>query len=159
MAMSAPSSGGDDQPMGEMNTTPLIDVMLVLLIMFIITLPKPTDSVPIDLPADCKASNSCPPTPPVEPKRNLLYISPYSQLLWNGVELDNMSLLQNLKDSADPAKFPVTPENPNGLPELVFDPDPQAKFDMVEKVIKLIKIAKVTKMGFARNGSFAGEIR
>jgi biopolymer transport protein ExbD len=158
MAMSAPKSGGDDQPMGEMNTTPLIDVMLVLLIMFIITLPKPTDSVPIDLPADCKATNTCPPTPPVEPERNVLYVSPYNQVLWNGTEISFDGLLSNLKQTTDETIY-TKERNPNGLPELVFDPDPQAKFDTVNRVIKLIKIAKVNKMGFARNGSFAGEVR
>ena len=48
MAMSAPK-GDSSEPMVEMNTTPLIDVMLVLLIMFIITLPPPTHAVKIDL--------------------------------------------------------------------------------------------------------------
>ncbi|MCH2488345.1 MAG: biopolymer transporter ExbD, partial [Erythrobacter sp.] len=64
MAMSLYAS--DIQPMGEMNTTPLIDVMLVLLIMFIMVIPAATHSVAVDLPTACE---DCP-LPTLEPTRN-----------------------------------------------------------------------------------------
>ena len=68
MAMSS-GGGGDGAPMMDINTTPLIDVMLVLLIMFIVTLPPATHAVKIDLPQDCKLQpGGCPP-PPAMPSR------------------------------------------------------------------------------------------
>jgi biopolymer transport protein ExbD len=153
MAMSAPSAGSDE-PMGEMNTTPLIDVMLVLLIMFIITLPAPTHSVPLDLPQDCQPN--CPPAPPVDPIRNTLYIGPQNQVTWNGTAIDWATLQVYLKDITDTTKYTVA-ANPNGLPELVFQPDPQAQFETVDKVLLLINQAKVTKMGFAGNEFYTNE--
>src|SRR3546814_1997088 len=65
-------SGGreDGEPMMEMNTTPLIDVMLVLLIMFIITIPIQTHAVKIDLPQESEQTNP----PPVDPIKNKLAI-------------------------------------------------------------------------------------
>ena len=69
MAMSAGTA--DDEPIGEMNTTPLIDVMLVLLVMFIITIPIQTHAVKIDLPA-----NSPPTETVVKPDINKVSIDP-----------------------------------------------------------------------------------
>jgi biopolymer transport protein ExbD len=73
-------SGGKDDgaPMMEMNTTPLIDVMLVLLIMFIITIPVATHSVNVNLP------QASPPTKPVDPVKNKLILTQDNQILWNG---------------------------------------------------------------------------
>ena len=82
--------GGDpDQPMMEMNTTPLIDVMLVLLIMFIITIPPQTHAVKIDLPTP---SND--PAPEVDPIKNKLTIDEANTLAWNGTPIN----LQQLAD-------------------------------------------------------------
>jgi biopolymer transport protein ExbD len=146
MAMSGPKDSSG--PMVEMNTTPLIDVMLVLLIMFIITLPAPTHSVKIDLPEDCRPN--CPPPPLVDPIKNILYIAPNSQVTWNNTSIDQVTLLQNLNDSQDPALFPETPE-------LHFAPDPQAPYDTVDKVLALVKSAKVNRMGFVGNENYVNE--
>ncbi len=76
----------DDRPMGEMNTTPLIDVLLVLLIMFIVTIPIQTHSVPIDLlggPQD---------TPVLNPERNKLVVTRDGATLWNGIVVDRAGL-------------------------------------------------------------------
>ena len=100
MAMSAPK-GDSSEPMVEMNTTPLIDVMLVLLIMFIITLPPPTHAVKIDLPQDC--APNCPPPPPVLPTKNVLYVSPGGVVTWNQAPVSWGQLDQLLVDSQDPA--------------------------------------------------------
>jgi biopolymer transport protein ExbD len=70
-------SASDTQPMGEMNTTPLIDVMLVLLIMFIMVIPAATHSVELDLPAPC---TDCP-LPNLEPTRNKIVIDASSRTL------------------------------------------------------------------------------
>ncbi|MGB7409083.1 MAG: biopolymer transporter ExbD, partial [Pontixanthobacter sp.] len=80
----AMSGGSDDgQPMMEMNTTPLIDVMLVLLIMFIITIPVATHSIDIDLPIP---DTNPPPADQIDPIQNKIVLSQENQIFWNGDE-------------------------------------------------------------------------
>src|SRR6185295_12010291 len=90
-------SGGreDGSPMMEMNTTPLIDVMLVLLIMFIITIPVATHAVNIDLPS---------PTPPppnidVKPIKNKVVLTYDNKVLWNGQQVNNGQLVALLQQT------------------------------------------------------------
>lgn len=138
----AMSGGKDDgEPMGEMNTTPLIDVMLVLLIMFIITIPVATHSVNIDLPTP--NPNSTP--PPVLPTKNKVTITPDNQILWNGTPIDQGGLASNLKASL---ALPTEPE-------LQFEPDQQAAYDLTAKVLNVIKASEVTKFGFVGNERYA----
>ncbi|MBA17723.1 ExbD/TolR family protein [Sphingosinithalassobacter portus] len=140
----AMSGGRDDgEPMMEMNTTPLIDVMLVLLIMFIITIPIQTHAVKVDLP-----QNSQPQTPPlVEPEKNKLYIDPDGRLFWNGAQIDDVTLRQYLDTTVQ-----MDPQ-----PELHFQPDPQARYDTVDKVLAIIKRANVTKLGFVGNEQYRND--
>ena len=77
--MSMTGGQDDGQPMMEMNTTPLIDVMLVLLIMFIITIPPQTHAVKIDLPQSNTAQNN-----PIDPVKNKLSIDAAGTIFWNG---------------------------------------------------------------------------
>jgi biopolymer transport protein ExbD len=142
MAMSSSSGGGASEPMMDINTTPLIDVMLVLLIMFIITLPPPTHAVKIDLPQDC--APNCPPPPLIKPTKNVVYIAPNSAVMWNGAQVDDATLLDLLTRSKlmDP------------VPELHFQPDAAAPFDKVHSVLKITKMADVTKMGFIGNEAY-----
>ena len=95
----AMSGGKDDgSPMMEMNTTPLIDVMLVLLIMFIITIPVATHSVDIDLPVP----NNVPPPPDmIDPIKNKIVLTPDNQILWNGTAIDDGELVRNLEVTED----------------------------------------------------------
>src|SRR5215210_8865051 len=90
MAMSTASS--DDEPMMDINTTPLIDVMLVLLIMFIITIPIQTHAVKLDLPQD--QPNQQP--PPIDPVKNKIVITPQNQVLWNGTPINLTQVRQYL---------------------------------------------------------------
>src|SRR3954465_9057192 len=80
--MSMQTTGDNDsgEPMIDMNVTPLIDVMLVLLIMFIITIPIQTHAVKRDLPVNQPNQ----PPPPIEPIKNVLTINAQDQVLWNG---------------------------------------------------------------------------
>ncbi|HNJ48158.1 MAG TPA: biopolymer transporter ExbD [Novosphingobium sp.] len=138
----AMSGGKDDgEPMMEMNTTPLIDVMLVLLIMFIITIPPATHSVNIDLP------NPSAPPPDVVVKRdkNKLVITADNQILWNGTVLDGGQLLSTLQST-----MAIKPE-----PELQFQPDPQAPYDTAAQVLNIIKGSGVTAFGFVGNEQFS----
>lgn len=135
------SGGTDDgEPMMEMNTTPLIDVMLVLLIMFIITIPIQTHAVKIDLPQN----TGNPPPPQVEPIKNKLTIAADGSLAWNGTPVDEVTLRQFLDQT--------TSMNPE--PELHFQPDPQARYEVVDNVLAIIKRANVTKMGFVGNEQY-----
>ena len=108
----AMSGGRDDgSPMMEMNTTPLIDVMLVLLIMLIITIPVQTHAVKVDLPQPSNVPNNV-----VEAQKNKIYIDAQGNLFWNSIPIDDLTLRQYLD-----ASLQISPE-----PELHFQPDPQA---------------------------------
>jgi biopolymer transport protein ExbD len=134
-------SGGklDGEPMMDMNMTPLIDVLLVLLIMFIITIPVATHSVDIDLPQP-----SFNPPPLVEPTKNKLVLTPDDQILWNGTPIDQGQLVAALQQS--------TQMNPE--PELQFEPESQAGYDLSAKVLQTIKSSGVTKFGFVGNDKY-----
>src|SRR3546814_19782272 len=100
MAMSAGSEDGE--PMVEMNTTPLIDVMLVLLIMFIITIPIQTHAVKIDLPQNAPPTDSV-----IDPVKTQVAIDPSGVITWNGSALDLLTLRKYLQPSL---RSPVAPE-------------------------------------------------
>src|SRR4028119_891718 len=88
----AVASANDDEPMMDINTTPLIDVMLVLLIMFIITIPIQTHAVKLDLPVDSQNNNP----PPIDPVKNKIVIDPAGTVLWNGAPVNELQLRQYL---------------------------------------------------------------
>ena len=137
----AMSGGKDDgSPMMEMNTTPLIDVMLVLLIMFIITIPVATHSVDIDLPAP----QPNPPDVIVEPIKNKIVLTPTNQILWNGNAINDGQLVSLLNETKT-----INPE-----PELQFEPDQQASYDLAIRVLNVIKGSGVTKFGFVGNEKY-----
>jgi len=139
MAMAV--GGSDDEPMMDINTTPLIDVMLVLLIMFIITIPIQTHAVKLDLPQD--QPNQQP--PPIDPVKNKIVISPQDQVLWNGTPIDLVRLRQYLD---------VT-QTMNPVPELHLQPEPNARYELVDEVLAVTKRARVEKMGFVGNEAYA----
>ena len=140
----AMSGGKDDgEPMMEMNTTPLIDVMLVLLIMFIITLPIPTHAVKVDLPVNDPRNVK----PPVDPQKNKIIIDAAGTVSWNGVPVDEVTLRTYLDAAAA-----INPE-----PELHFQPDPAAKYDKVDQTLAVIKRSAVTKLGFIGNEQYRND--
>ena len=132
----------EGEPMMEINTTPLIDVMLVLLIMFIITLPPPTHAVKLDLPQDC--APNCPPPPAILPTKNTLYVAPNDAIIWNNAAMD-LSQLQGVLEAT---------QTMDPIPELHLQPDPQARYEVVDKVLAATKRAKVSKMGFVGNEAY-----
>jgi biopolymer transport protein ExbD len=125
------------EPMMEINTTPLIDVMLVLLIMLIVTIPPQTHAVKLDLPVN--QPNVTP--PPIDPVKNKIVITPQGQVLWNGTPVDLTTLRQYLDLT--------TTMRP--VPELHLQPDAQARYELVDEVLAVCKRAQVTAMGFVGN--------
>ncbi|WP_428631378.1 ExbD/TolR family protein [Sphingopyxis sp.] len=129
----------ENEPMMDMNTTPLIDVMLVLLIMFIITIPVQTHAVKIDLPiADNSTSN-------VDPEKNKVMIDPAGTITWNGAPIDLAQLATYLEQTK---ALPVEPE-------LQVQPDPYARYIVVDRVLAVIKRSGVGKLGFVGNEQYA----
>ena len=141
MAMSSGSASGE--PMMDINTTPLIDVMLVLLIMFIITIPIQTHAVKLDLPQD--QPNQQP--PPIDPVKNKVVIMPNRAVLWNGTPVDMVTLRQYLDLT----------QTINPVPELHLQPDPNAPYEVVDEVLAVTKRAHVEKMGFVGNEAYASQ--
>ncbi len=137
-------SGGKDDgaPMMDMNMTPLIDVLLVLLIMFIITIPVQTHAVKIDLPVNSNATK-----PPVEPQKNKIIIYSNDTMTWNGQPIDESQL-----DTYLQATLQIQPE-----PELHFQPAPDARYEKIDKVLAIIKRSGVSKLGFVGNEFYANE--
>jgi biopolymer transport protein ExbD len=137
MSMQTTSDNESGEPMMDINTTPLIDVMLVLLIMFIITIPIQTHAVKLDLPVNQQNN----PPPPIEPIKNIVVVSAQGQILWNGSPVTQQQLRQYLD---------VT-QQMNPIPELHLQPDATARYELVDEVLAITKRAHVQKMGFVGN--------
>ena len=141
MAMSGGSEDGE--PMMDMNMTPLIDVLLVLLIMFIITIPIQTHAVKVDLPVNDPRQSK----PPVDPEKNKVSIDPAGVVSWNGAPVDEITLRQYLDTSAG-----MNPE-----PELHFQPDPAARYEVVDRTLAVIKRSQISKLGFIGNEQYRND--
>ena len=135
-------SGGklDGEPMMDMNMTPLIDVLLVLLIMFIITIPVATHSVDIDLPQ----GNPPPQYIVIDPVKNKLILTTQDAILWNGTPVNEGQLVTLLNET--------TGMNPE--PELQFEPEALASYEITARVLNDIKASGVTKFGFVGNEKY-----
>lgn len=140
MAMQTTSDNTSGEPMMDINMTPLIDVMLVLLIMFIITIPIQTHAVKLDLPVD--QTNS--PPPPIDPVKNKVVITQSGAILWNGNPVNQEQLRQYLELS----------QQINPIPELHLQPEPDARYELVDEVLAITKRAHVEKMGFVGNEAY-----
>jgi biopolymer transport protein ExbD len=141
MAVSVGPASGSSDPMVEVNTTPLIDVMLVLLVMLIVTLPIQMHGIQIDNP---------PPNPPPpidQPVVIDLEIDFSGQVTWNGVPVDMATLDGYLRQAAA--------DDPQ--PEIHLRPDGIVKWDYVAKVLALAQVDQVQKIGFAGNERFLAQ--
>jgi len=139
MAMSV-GSGGEGEPMMEINTTPLIDVMLVLLIMFIITLPVMTHAVKLDMPRPNQQQK--PPDVVIEPIN--LEIDFDGSLIWNGSQVDMTSLEGYFR----------TESQKDPQPELHVRPNRRANYDTVAKVLAIAQRNGMQRIGFVGNEEF-----
>src|SRR5690349_3300582 len=139
MAMNVGSSGGEPDVMMDINTTPLIDVMLVLLVMLIITIPIQLHSVNLNMPV------GNPPPPLVEPEVVKIDIDNQSRIYWNAeIVPDRASLEEKLKAAATQ---PVQPE-------VHVRPDRAAKYDAVALVMASAQRNGVTKIGIVGSEQF-----
>lgn len=133
MGMSV-SSGDDDSDLNSsINTTPLVDVMLVMLIIFLITVPVVVHTVPVDLP---KASNV--PTQ-TKPENIVIAVDADGEIFWNSGHLpDYSTLLKKLKEISV-----LTPQ-----PEVHIRGDKNARYENVGKVVLAAQRAAIRKVGF-----------
>ena len=136
MALMLPAA--DSMPMSEINTTPLIDVMLVLLIMLIITIPIQTHAVKLDIP-------SCAKCPIPDATKNEVVITGGGAILWNGTDVGEAGLRYEL----------ALTRRMRPTPELHLRPDAAARYEIVDKVLADIKRAGVTRVGFVGNEAYA----
>ena len=113
-------------PLGEMNMTPLIDVLLVLLIMFVITIPIAAHSIDVD------------------PVVNKVVVTESGTVLWNGQPASQSELKANLLLASR-----IAPE-----PELQFEPEGNASYDLSARTLRTIKASPVTKFGFVGNDQY-----
>jgi biopolymer transport protein ExbD len=139
MGMSVGSASGDDEPMIEMNTTPLIDVMLVLIIMLIITIPIQLHSVNMNMPT------GNPPPPLVQPDVVKIDINETSQIFWNGVAV---------VDQADLEAKMVAAAAMTTQPEIHLRPNKGAKYDIFAYVMTAAQRTGLTKIGIVGHEQF-----
>ena len=135
MAMSVGTGGGSDDPgvMATINTTPLVDVMLVLLIIFLITIPVITNFKKVDLPP---ATNI--PTQ-TKPENITLSVDSAGEVYWNGrMMADRQELLERVKTAAV-----IKPQ-----PEIHIRADKEARYEAVGRVIYMIQRGGIVKVGF-----------
>jgi biopolymer transport protein ExbD len=130
----------EPSPLMEINTTPLIDVMLVLLIMFILTVPIQTHKVPLDLPSGG-------PFPIERQDKNLISIDAANRIFWNGQPVADLRTLRQYIDLS---------ETQATEPELHLRPDPATRYAIVDGVIAVVKQSQVTKFAFEGNERYAG---
>jgi len=128
-----PAASADPQPIAGINTTPLIDVMLVLLVMFVITVPPTTHKLPIDLPQPG-------PAVALPPVTHLLTIARTGAMTLDGVTVDTAGLQARLPAiAADPAAV------------LTLQTDAQTRYARFDETLATIKRAGIGKLAFVGN--------
>ena len=132
---------GDPEVMLEMNTTPLIDVMLVLLVMLIITIPIQLHSVNVDMPA-ASAANQIEP-----PKAITIEVDANNKVLWDSYEIADRAYLEvKMRDEAAKGA---------DQPEIHFMPNRAAKYEVVAGVMAMAQRVGLQKIGLANIPDFA----
>jgi biopolymer transport protein ExbD len=131
--MNPPPAQDDERAMSEINTTPLVDVMLVLLIVFMITIPVITQTVPLELP---RVSNLATQT---KPENINISVNRDGQIFWNqSLMSDTNALLERLKSAAV--------QKPQ--PEVHVRADQTTRYEYVGRVILTAQRAGIQKVGF-----------
>lgn len=138
MALAIPSSLARE-PLSEMNTTPLIDVLLVLLIVMVMAVPLATNSLEIALPGQPPVT-----LPETYPVRNELGLRTDGQVTWNGVPVDEPTLVGALSEVRA-----MAPE-----PEVQFRPEANASYERSARVLLLVKASRISNFGFVGNEQY-----
>lgn len=125
-------------PLSELNTTPLIDVLLVLLILFVITIPAATHSLDLELPQGTDG-------PIIDRNANTVMVTADDRVLWNGAAITQPQLA-GLVDAA--GRLPVEPA-------LLFDAEAAARYDLAAQTVRTIKLAGAGSIGMVGNERFA----
>src|SRR5688572_4127080 len=132
--------GGEDEPMMDINTTPLIDILLVLLIMFIITIPVMTHAVKLDMPRPTDSPQEL-----VTPEVINLTVDFDDTILWNGTVVPSVDTLDGYfrrEAQKDPQ------------PELHINPNKRASYDVVARVLAAAQRNHLNKIGFVGSEQF-----
>ena len=133
MAMNVGSSGGEDEVISTINTTPLVDIMLVLLIIFLITIPVVTMSIPVQLPKEANEVRE------TKPENIVISVDVNGGIYWNELKVANTAaLIDRLKKIAV-----LTPQ-----PEVQIRGDGGANYDSVGRIIYACQRAGIVKVGF-----------
>jgi biopolymer transport protein ExbD len=133
------STSGSDEPMCDVNTTPLIDVMLVLLVMLIVTLPVQNHATKLDMPIPTVQ-------PPKLNERIVIEIDSDGTIVWNGGTVEGIPALDVLF---------AREETKSELPEIHLRPARRVKYDVVANVLASAQRHNMTKLGFANVAEFA----
>ena len=137
MAFSSGNEGGG--VMADINVTPLVDVMLVLLIIFIVTAPIMTYPIAVDLPQ--RVINPPPqlrePPPPID-----LRVDASNQVYWNNSPVNVNDLQQKMEEEVQ--------KDPTNQPELRIDANPDSEYEVMAKILAQAKNAQMKKIGFVQ---------
>ncbi len=133
MSVGPADGGGDDEVVSAINTTPLVDVMLVLLIIFLITIPVVTHTVPVELPKDRNQPTQ------TKPQNIIIAVTKDGDYYWNEKPVPSIdALLDKLKKAAV--------ENPQ--PEVHIRADANGRYEFVGKVMLALQRAGIYKVAF-----------
>ena len=136
--MAFASFASPHEPLREINTTPLIDVMLVLLIVFVMAIPLSPDSLDVELPRPGQTTDR------PHPVSNQLVIETAGRLRWNGRPLDDRELAGLLAQVRA-----MAPE-----PEVRFQPEANASYDRAARVLLIVKNSRISNFGFVDNEKY-----
>ena len=136
----APAAADPFEPKAEINTTPLIDVMLVLLIMFIITVPQATHKVPVNLPVPGAAQEEAPP--------HRLDLDAAGRTYWDGEPIGRAALRSRLASAA------VDP----GRPAVHINSHAETRYERFDETLADVSQAGITRLGFVGTERFAAAI-
>ena len=134
MSMSV-STGGTEAPKCDVNTTPLIDVMLVMLVMLIITLPIQTHAVKLDMPRP----DPNPPAEPIQPEVIDIEIDFDGLIIWNGTPTSGLAAVDSFFRQESQKEVQA---------EIHLRPDRRAKYDVVANVLASAQRNRMVKIGF-----------
>ena len=134
-------NAGEETVMSDINTTPLVDVMLVMLIIFLITIPIITKTIPVELPTPRNIATQ------TKPENITLSIDGAGKMYWNGAAVADRTQLLNLV-VAEARKVPQ--------PEIHIRGDRQARFEAIGRAIFIIQQGGLVKVGFLTEPKAAG---